>query len=98
MPPARDLVRSGKFDGKLPTDAEIYSPDAKTSASGYHFSMLAIRYIADKHGAAKAYAFVIAVYRDPRTAAVDTALKAATGLDRTAFEAKWAQYVKSKAG
>lgn len=98
VPPARELVRSGKFAGKLPTDAEIYSADPKTSASGYHFAMLSIRYISDKHGAAKAYEFVIAVYRDPRPAAVDAALKTATGLDRGAFEAKWAQYVKTKAG
>lgn len=98
VPPARDLVRSGKFDGKLPTDAQIYSADAKTSAAGYYFAMLSIRYIADKQGAAKAYEFVIAVYRDPSAASVDRALAAATGLDRTAFEAKWAQYVKSKVG
>ncbi|MGW0663807.1 hypothetical protein [Streptodolium elevatio] len=98
VPPARELVRSGKFGGKLPTDTEIYSADPKTSASGYHFAMLSIRYIADKYGAAKAYEFVIAVYRDPRPGSVDAALKTATGLDRTAFEAKWAQYVKSKAG
>ncbi|MCF2533740.1 hypothetical protein [Yinghuangia soli] len=98
VPPARELVRSGKFDGKLPTDAQIYAADAKTSASGYYFAMLAIRYIADKYGAAKAYEFVLAVYRAPQPEAVDAALKAVTGLDRTAFESKWAQYVKSKAG
>ncbi|GAA4953101.1 hypothetical protein GCM10023205_12860 [Yinghuangia aomiensis] len=96
VPAARDQVRSGTFGGKLPTDEQIYADDPRTSSAGYHFAMLAIRYIAEKYGAAKAYAFVIAVYRDP--ASVGAALRTATGLDHGQFEAKWAQYVKAKAG
>jgi hypothetical protein len=93
MPSARDFVHSDKFTGKLPTDAEIYGEDAESNGINYHLSMTAIRFLVDKYGADKAYNFVVAVYRDPRE--LDSALQTATGLDRGAFESKWAQWVKS---
>ncbi|MGC0415076.1 hypothetical protein [Embleya sp. AB8] len=98
QPDAREQVRSGKFAGKLPTDAEINSPDAKTGTVNYHYSMLTIRYIAEKYGTAKADQFVVSVYKDATPAAVDAALKEATGLDRDTFESNWAKYVKTKVG
>ncbi|MFE2949354.1 hypothetical protein ACFXHK_20245 [Embleya sp. NPDC059267] len=98
QPDAREQVRAGKFSGKLPTDAEVNSPDVKTSTVGYHYSMLTIRYIAEKYGAAKADSFVVAVYKDSTPAALDAALKEATGLDRDTFESNWAKYVKTKVG
>ncbi|MYS86481.1 hypothetical protein [Embleya scabrispora] len=98
QPDARDQVRAGKFSGKLPTDTEVNSPDAKTSTVGYHYSMLAIRYIAEKYGAAKADTFVVAVYKNSAPAALDAALKEATGLDRDTFESNWAKYVRTKVG
>ncbi|OPC83475.1 hypothetical protein B4N89_23305 [Embleya scabrispora] len=98
QPTAREQVRAGKFTGKLPTDADVNSPDAKTSTVSYHYSMLTIRYIAEKYGVAKADEFVVAVYKDPTPAAIDAALKQATGLDRDTFESNWAKYVKAKVG
>ncbi|MET7304392.1 hypothetical protein [Embleya sp. NPDC005575] len=98
QPDARNQVRAGKFSGKLPSDTEVNSPDAKTSTVGYHYSMLAIRYIAEKYGAAKADTFVVAVYKDSAPAALDAALKEATGLDRDTFESNWAKYVRTKVG
>ncbi|MCF2533741.1 peptidase MA family metallohydrolase [Yinghuangia soli] len=92
-PDARNFVRSGKFSGKLPADDDIYGEDPEANGINYHLSMTAIRYMVDKHGAAKTFAFVVSVYQEPT--AVDEALKAATGLDRAAFEAKWAQWLKS---
>ncbi|MFI1579112.1 hypothetical protein [Embleya sp. NPDC020630] len=98
QPTAREQVRAGKFTGKLPTDADVNSPDAKTSTVSYHYSMLTIRYMAEKYGVAKADDFVVAVYKDPSPAAIDAALKEATGLDRDTFESNWAKYVKAKVG
>ncbi|MGW9209233.1 hypothetical protein ACWGR4_19880 [Embleya sp. NPDC055664] len=98
QPTAREQVRAGKFTGKLPTDADVNSPDAKTSTVSYHYSMLTIRYMAEKYGVAKADQFVVAVYKDPSPAAIDAALKEATGLDRDTFESNWAKYVKAKVG
>jgi hypothetical protein len=96
QPEARRQVDAGKFTGTLPTDAEINSPDEQTAAVGYHYGMLAIRYIAEKYGVAKADAFVVAVYQDATR--IDEALRTATGLDRNTFEANWAKYVKAKVG
>ncbi|MFI6979809.1 hypothetical protein ACIBSV_14610 [Embleya sp. NPDC050154] len=45
-------------------------------------------------GAAKADAFVVAMYADPASA--DETIKAATGLDRARFEADWADYVRAE--
>jgi len=96
QPDARDQVDAGKFDGKLPTDAEVNSADAETAGIHYHYSMLTIRYIAEKYGAAKADTFVVEVYKDESR--LDVALKAATGQDLATFERNWARYVKSKVG
>ncbi|WP_406287798.1 hypothetical protein [Embleya sp. NBC_00896] len=98
QPDARKQVNAGKFGGKLPTDADINSADGKTSSINYHYSMLTIRYIAEKYSVAKADNFVVAVYKDSSPTAVDAAIKEATGLDRDTFEANWAKYVKAKVG
>lgn len=92
-PDAREYVRGRKFPGKIPTDDQIYGDDPEANGINYHLSMTVIRYMVDKYGAAKTYAFVIAVYQDPGS--VDTALKTATGLETAAFEANWAKWVKS---
>lgn len=94
VPDARTHVRSGKFSGRLPADAEIYGDDAETNGINYHLSMTAIRYMAEKYGAAKTFEFVVAVYRQPLQLAA--ALQTATGLDMTTFEDKWAQWVKTR--
>ncbi|MDI2126403.1 hypothetical protein [Yinghuangia seranimata] len=93
VPAARDYVRSGEFTGKLPGDKDLYGEDPESSGINYHLAMTAIRYIADKYGAGKAFEFVVAVYREPT--AVESALQAATGLDMATFQSKWAQWVKS---
>ena len=96
QPDARAQVDAGRFDGKLPTDAEVNSADAETAGIHYHYSMLTIRYIAEKYGTAKADTFVVEVYKDESR--LDVALKAATGQDRATFERNWARYVKTKVG
>ncbi|WP_237535711.1 hypothetical protein [Streptomyces sp. SID3343] len=92
----REHLADGKFTGRLPTDADVYSPDPDTAAASYHYAMQAIRYMAKEFGADKAHTFVAEVYRDPSR--LDAALTAATGLDRVTFEQKWSAYVKRNPG
>lgn len=93
VPAARDFVASDGFTGKLPGDSELYGEDAEANGIGYHLSMTAIRYLVDKYGAEKAFAFVVAAYRNPRDP--DKALQETTGLDLATFESRWAKWVKS---
>ncbi|MFE2873949.1 hypothetical protein [Embleya sp. NPDC059259] len=95
-PTARAHVKDGGFTGRLPTDGEIHSADPATSSINYHLSMQAIRFLAEEFGTGKAHTFVAEVYRD--ASRLDAALTAATGLDRAAFERKWALYVKDHPG
>lgn len=93
VPAAREFVAGDGFTGKLPGDSELYGEDAEANGIGYHLSMTAIRYLVDKYGAEKAFAFVVAAYRNPRDP--DKALQEATGLDLATFETRWAKWVKS---
>ncbi|WP_436787478.1 peptidase MA family metallohydrolase [Yinghuangia sp. YIM S10712] len=92
-PAAREYVRSSDFPGKLPADDQIYGEGSEANGINYHLSMTAIRYMVEKYGAAKTFAFVVAVYRAPT--ALEDALKTATGIDLATFEKKWAQWVKT---
>ncbi|UGQ10232.1 hypothetical protein LO772_25620 [Yinghuangia sp. ASG 101] len=92
-PAAREFVRGTSFPGKLPADDDIYGDGSETNGINYHLSMTVFHYMVEKYGAAKTFAFVVAVYRAPGE--LDAALKTATGLDLATFEAKWAQWVKS---
>lgn len=95
-PSARAELRTGRFTGRLPRDGDLTARGSGDQAAGasHHFAILAMRYLTEKYGAAKADAFVVAMYADP--ASVDEAIKAATGLDRARFEADWADYVRAE--
>ncbi|WP_126641387.1 hypothetical protein [Embleya hyalina] len=95
---ARAELRAGRFSGKLPVDTDLL-PNVKgdqAAGAGFHVSMLTIRYLAEKYGAAEADGFVVAMYANP--ASLDAAIKAASGLERAAFEAGWADYVRAEIG
>jgi hypothetical protein len=95
-PTVREHLAGGTFTGRLPTDADVYSADPDTADAYYHYSMQAIRYLAEEFGTDKAHTFVVETYRDPSR--LDAALTAATGLDRAGFESRWADYVKRNPG
>ncbi|WP_439674630.1 hypothetical protein [Embleya sp. MST-111070] len=95
---ARAELRAGRFNGKLPLDTDLLPmmKGDQGAGAGFHVSMLTIRYLAEKYGAAKADEFVVAMYANP--ASLDAAIKAASGLERDAFEAGWADYVRAEIG
>lgn len=95
---ARTYVRSGRFGGALPTDADLYQADPVGNAASYELAHLAVLRIEQIGGTAAVYRFVAAVYADPSPASVDKALKKATGLERADFETDWAQYVRTLFG
>ncbi|MCF2533736.1 hypothetical protein [Yinghuangia soli] len=95
---ARAYVRSGRFSGTLPTDADLYQADPVGNAASYELAHLALLRIEQTRGAAAVYRLVADVYADPSPVAVDAAIKQATGMERTEFEADWAQYVRALFG
>lgn len=92
---AHTYLRTGRFSGTLPTDADLYQADPVGNAASYQFAHLAMLRIEQTSGTAAVFRFAAAVYANPSADAVDRALHDATGLDRAAFEADWAQYVKA---
>lgn len=92
---ARTYLRTGRFTGTLPTDTDLYQADPVGNAASYQLAHLAMLRIEETRGAAAVFRFAAAVYAAPSTAAVDRALHDATGLDRAAFEADWAQYARA---
>ena len=80
----------------LPTDSQVYSANADTSALGYFYAHMAVRYIAVKYGPAKVDQFVLAVYKHATEAnCVDDAMKNVLGTTTAQFTqayAKWVRY------
>lgn len=95
---ARTYVRSGRFGGALPTDADLYQADPVGNAASYELAHLAFLRVEQLGGAAAVYRLVADVYADPSPTSVDRAIRTATGLDRDAFERNWAQYVRTLFG
>ncbi|MDI2126408.1 hypothetical protein [Yinghuangia seranimata] len=95
---ARTYVRSGRFPGTLPTDADLYQADPVGNAASYELAHLVLLRIEQTRGSAAVYRLVSAVYADPSPASVDRAIKDATGRGRADFERDWAQYVNSMFG
>ncbi|MFI1170126.1 hypothetical protein [Streptomyces melanogenes] len=86
------LKRTG-FTGRLPEQLMFYSGTATRQAANYELGRLALKFMADKYGEDKMFAFVAAQYAQPD--GLDRQIKDATGLDTPAFTAAWADYVRS---
>lgn len=86
----KSLSQGGGFDGKLPDNGSFYEPGG--SSPNYTLGYLAIRFIAQKAGEDKAFAFVAEHYRKPRQ--LSSQLQKATGMGTAQFESAWADYVR----
>jgi hypothetical protein len=95
--PALDRVRVAGVPRTLPADAD-FDPGTHALAAAYGLSLLALRTLADAHGTQA----VVRLYRaaaggldvptsrlDDREAAVDAALRSATGTTRSALVGDW---------
>ncbi|WTW97896.1 hypothetical protein OG216_33190 [Streptomycetaceae bacterium NBC_01309] len=91
------VTHSTAFDGKLPDTDVMWNGSATASDAHRYAASLVVHYIVLEFGSEKAHQFVAAVVRGPDDSVVDAALKAATGLDRGAFEKQWAAWVRASA-
>ncbi|MEV5630514.1 hypothetical protein [Micromonospora tulbaghiae] len=89
--PAKRLVRDG-WNGRLPGNGEWDNPDRL----GFHYWLghAAMNHLAEKHGEAKLFRFVEAVYGG---APADRAARDVLGVSLDEFEAGWAAYVRAQA-
>jgi hypothetical protein len=87
-------VRGGKFTGKLPAGFLWRSADGPTTSFNYFLGHQAYRYIAEKYGVPKAYAFAATYYRG---GTLDAACRSALGVDLNTFERGWASFVRADA-
>jgi hypothetical protein len=87
-------IRAGKFTGKLPAGFVWRSADGPTTSFHYFLGHQAYRYIADRYGVPKAYAFAATYYRG---GTVDDAARSALGVNLTTFERGWAAFVRADA-
>ncbi|RLU82525.1 hypothetical protein CTZ27_29795 [Streptomyces griseocarneus] len=85
------LQRVG-FTGRLPEQITFYSKDATQQSAHYELGRLAVEHMADRYGKKKMLAFAAVQYSQP--SGLDEQLREATGLDKAAFEAQWAEYVR----
>ncbi|MEY9926055.1 hypothetical protein ABH926_000675 [Catenulispora sp. GP43] len=80
----------------LPTDSDVYSSNSDTSALGYFYSHMAIRYMADEYGADKVDQFVLAVYKHATgSTCVDDAMKSVLGITTDQFTQGFAKWLHS---
>ncbi|NUR57512.1 MAG: hypothetical protein HOV87_02190 [Catenulispora sp.] len=80
----------------LPTDTQVYNSDSDTSATGYFYSHLAIRYMADKWSPEKVDQFVLAVYKHATSSScVDDAMKNVLGTTTDQFVQGYAAWLRS---
>ncbi|MGC4894329.1 hypothetical protein [Micromonospora sp. DT31] len=89
--PAKWLVRDG-WTGRLPSNGEWKNPERL----GFHYWLghAAMNHLADKHGEAKLFRFVEAVYGGTPA---DRAARDVLGVSLGDFEAGWAAYVRAQA-
>ncbi len=81
------------FDGTLPGSLGFYADQAQQRGANYALSALAVRYIGQKYGEDKAFAFVAAHYTDPK--AYQQQITTATGLPLKQFQTEWAAWVRT---
>lgn len=80
----------------LPTDSQVYSSSSDTSALGYFYAHMAVRYMASKYGPAKVDQFVLAVYQHATgSTCVDDAMKSALGTTTDQFTQGFAKWLRS---
>ena len=80
----------------LPTDNEVYSSNADTSALGYFYAHMAMRYMADKYGPSKVDQFVLAVYKHATgSTCVDDAMKNVLGTTKDQFTQGFTKWLRS---
>ncbi|MEY9887344.1 hypothetical protein ABIA31_000973 [Catenulispora sp. MAP5-51] len=78
----------------LPTDSDVYSSNSDTSALGYFYAHMAIRYMADEYGADKVDRFVLAVYQHATgSTCVDDAMKSVLGTTTDQFTQSFAKWL-----
>jgi hypothetical protein len=79
----------------LPTDSQVYSANADTSALGYFYGHMAVRYMAYKYGPAKVDQFVLAVYKHATgSTCVDDAMKSVLGTTTDQFTQGFAKWLR----
>ena len=80
----------------LPTDSQVYSADDGTSALGYFYAHITVRYMASKYGPAKVDQFVLAVYKHATgSTCVDDAMKSVLGTTTEQFTQGFAKWLRS---
>jgi hypothetical protein len=80
----------------LPTDSQVYSSNSDTSALGYFYAHMAVRYMASKYGPAKVDQFMLAVYQHAtRSTCVDDAMKSVLGISTNQFTQGFAKWLRS---
>jgi hypothetical protein len=78
----------------LPTDSDVYSSNSDTSALGYFYAHMAIRYMADEYGADKVDQFVLAVYKHATgSTCVDDAMKNVLGTTTDQFTQSFGKWL-----
>jgi hypothetical protein len=91
---SQDIVRSGKFDGRLPVGMHWDFADNKATNFNYWLSHQAIHYMAAQYGETKALGFIATYYQG---ASVNDTFQKALGVDMATFEQGWAKFVRAKA-
>jgi hypothetical protein len=80
----------------LPVDSQVYSSDADTSALGYFYAHMAIRYMASKYSPEKVDQFVLYIYKHgTETTCVDDAMKNVLGTTTDQFTQGYAAWLRS---
>ncbi|MFI7279337.1 hypothetical protein ACIBOV_03600 [Micromonospora chersina] len=91
-PQARSLVRSGDWDGTLPSNGDWDSPGRVSFH--YWLGHAAMTHLAEKYGEQKLFEFVTARYRG---ATADQASQQVLGVPLAQFQSGWAAYVRAQA-
>jgi hypothetical protein len=80
----------------LPTDRQVYSSTADTSALGYFYAHMAIRYLADKYSPGKVDQFVLYIYKHATASTcVDDAMKNVLGTTTVQFTQGYESWLRS---
>ncbi|MFI6445241.1 hypothetical protein [Kitasatospora sp. NPDC050543] len=90
---AQASLQGYNFDGTLPESLTFYADQAKDRSAHYALGSLGIRYMAQKYGEDKAFAFVAAHYADPKQ--YKQQITDATGLTVEKFQSDWAAWVRA---
>jgi len=90
---ARTLVRSGGWNGQLPSNFDWTVPENHVSFH-YWLGHVAMNYLAEKHGEPKLFRFVAARYQG---ATAERACQEVLGVPLTEFQTGWSAYVRGQA-